>query len=74
MTDIDVTGATPTQLIDAGQRCMRAGGEVWINCYPDGRTIVSNRRAIEPGVVSTGIVTDDGHALERQPALTLGRI
>lgn len=73
IADIDITGATPEEMIAAGQTCMRAGGEVWLNRYPDGRTLVSCHRATEPGATATGIVTDDGHALECQPVLEVDR-
>lgn len=73
IADIDITGASPQQLIAAGQQCMRAGGEVWLNRYPDGRTYVSCRRATEPGATATAIVSDDGPPLEPLPALEVTR-
>ena len=73
IADIDITGATPQEMIAAGQRCMRAGGEVWLNRYPDGRTCVSCHPATEPGATATSIVSDDGPPLVPLPALEVSR-
>lgn len=66
--DIDITGASPAEMVRAGEQCMRAGGEVWMVCYPDGRTVVSCSRATDPDTVSTALVTTNAYPLQRLEA------